>query len=139
MQTLRLNLYQPPASDVRKLRPAAVCMTGGAFRTGDRNRNTINNWAKHFASRGFVAITIDYRLGSSPGAKENRDAAYDAKAAIRWLVKHSARYRISTDHIVTFGASAGGMIVAWLTAMRGDGDGNTTTSVIYGDWNPELT
>ena len=34
---LRLNVYQPPASDTRTLRPAAVCIAGGGFRTGDRN------------------------------------------------------------------------------------------------------
>eukprot|EP01047_Picozoa_sp_COSAG01_P073413 COSAG01_NODE_11967_length_1825_cov_1.666280_1_plen_368_part_00 len=124
MQTLRLNLYQPPASDMRKLRPAALCMTGGGFRTGDRNKFSTNNWAKHFASRGFVAITIDYRLGHSPGVPENRDAAYDAKAAVRWLVKHSKELRISTDHIVAFGSSAGGMTVAWLTAVREGNSGN---------------
>jgi dienelactone hydrolase len=130
---LRLNVYQPPASDTRTLRPAAVCMTGGGFNTGDRNKGETNTWAKHLASRGFVAVTIDYRLerqktngqNVSAFAGINRDAAYDAKAAVRWLVKHSTEYRVSADHIVAFGSSAGGMMVAWLTGVRSDGEGTS--------------
>eukprot|EP01047_Picozoa_sp_COSAG01_P047946 COSAG01_NODE_4627_length_4865_cov_3.016786_1_plen_282_part_00 len=133
---LRLNVYQPPASDTRTLRPAAVCIAGGGFRTGDRNKGETNTWAKHLASRGFVAITIDYRLERPPRGQEpqnssgtttdwNRDAAHDAKAAVRWLARHRHEYRVSTDHIVAFGSSAGGMMVAWLTAVRGDGEGSS--------------
>jgi carboxylesterase type B len=130
-------------------------MTGGSFATGDCNKVATNTWAKHLASRGFVAIVIDYRL-EHPGPPDsslnlgedstaaqgeglgganiinvtalagfNQAAAYDAKATVRWLNKHAQEYRVSTDHIVAFGSSAGGMTVAWLTGVRADGEGDS--------------
>lgn len=128
-QTLLLNLYQPPSSDTRARRPAAVCMTGGGFNTGDRNKGPTNTWAKHFAAHGFVAITIDYRLEKSVNIDENEtaneDASYDAKAAVRWLVKNADKLHISTDHIVAFGSSAGGMTTAWMVGVHDDANGDS--------------
>merc|ERR1719159_103784 len=52
----------------------------------------------------------------------NLDAMYDAKAAVRWLVKNSGDLRIDIHRISAFGASAGGMTVAYMTAVPGEGE-----------------
>lgn len=123
-QILLLNLYQPPASDTRARRPAAVCMTGGGFKSGDRNKWSTNTWAKRLAANGFVAITIDYRLEKGLDGYA-QDVVHDAKAAVRWLVKNADKYNISTDHIIAFGSSAGGISVASMVGFPGDGEGDS--------------
>jgi acetyl esterase/lipase len=106
-----------------------VCITGGGFKTGDRNKWSTNTWAKVLASHGFVAVTIDYRLEKPLAVQgnetQNQDSAYDAKAAVRWLVKNADKYKISTDHIIAFGSSAGGMTVAWMVGVHDGGDGDS--------------
>merc|ERR1719313_667188 len=52
----------------------------------------------------------------------NLDAMYDARAVVRWLVKHSRDLRVDTNRIAAFGASAGAMTVAMMTAVPGEGD-----------------
>jgi len=128
METLLLNLYQPPSGDTRTTRPAIVCIHGGGFSQGDRNKVEFVKWAKHFASRGFVAVSIDYRLEANRPphrgnmSTANLDAMYDAKAAVRWLQKNRAEYRVDPNRIAAFGGSAGAMTVAYLTAVPGEGN-----------------
>jgi hypothetical protein len=113
---LSLHLWQPPAdADKRLKRPAAVGIHGGGFKDGNRNSDAfVQSWVRKLASRGFVTVSIDYRLeGLTPDAeKSNTDAMYDAKAAVRWLRKHAAELRIDPDRIAALGCSAGAMTTA---------------------------
>jgi dienelactone hydrolase len=132
---LSLHMWQPPASDTRTRRPAAVGIHGGGFETGNRNTDAfVQGWARKLAQRGFVTVSIDYRLeGLKPtkknplGAeKSNTDAMYDAKAAVRWLRMHAQELRVDPDRIAAFGCSAGAMTTAFLCGV-GDtkGEGNS--------------
>jgi acetyl esterase len=49
-------------------------------------------------------------------------AAYDAKAAVRWLRTNAKKYRIDTARIGAFGSSAGAMTVAFMSTVEGMGD-----------------
>lgn len=125
-QTLLLDIYQPPKTDDRKLRPAMVVIHGGGFSSHNKTENTFARTAQHLAAHGFVAVSIDYRLEGygSATVKEaaNLDAMYDARAAVRWLVKNSKDLRIDPSRIGAFGGSAGAMTVAYLVVEPGEGE-----------------
>ena len=117
-------MWEPaPEHDARRARPAVVLIHGGGFRGHDRNDVVgIVDWCKRFASAGYVALSIDYRLGcpcndTSAADRANLEAAYDAKAAVRWLRANAARYRVDATRIGAFGSSAGAMTVAWLAGL----------------------
>ena len=124
----RLDLAMP--SDLQgKPRPGIVVIHGGGWIEGDkssfvfRDRHTPANIVD-FARRGFVAVTINYRLAREapfPAAVE------DCKAAVRWLRAHARQYNLDRDHIGAWGNSAGGHL-ALMLAMTGkerglEGDG----------------
>ena len=124
--SLLLDLYQP--IDAPDNRPAIVLIHGGSFVTGSRMSTSFVQMAEYYASRGWVAISIDYRLvedhGTVPAAwgwlVESRPtslrtnqlyafypAARDAKTAIRWLNAHAESYGVNPDFITVAGGSAG--------------------------------
>lgn len=104
---LRLDIYEP-AGDTAEQRPAMMWMFGGAWIAGDRQQMAA--YAEDSARRGYVGVTIDYRI--RPGAiNEIVDAAWDAYddsvAAAEWLADNAADYGIDPDAIVAGGVSAG--------------------------------
>lgn len=110
-QTLKLDLYRP-AGDTATGRPAVVVVHGGAFIVGNKSNGAV--WAEDLAKRGYVAVSIDYRLATKDinsdvaayiGAMY--DAKHDAQAAVRWLRKNAATYGIDPDRIGMTGGSAG--------------------------------
>ena len=62
VQTLLLDIYEPPLSDNRTLRPGVVLVHGGSFLSGDKTSDGEPEYATKLAQRGFVAVSIDYRL-----------------------------------------------------------------------------
>ena len=64
-----------------------------------------------FARKGYVAVTISYRL--APDAKFPAQIE-DCKAAVRWLRANAKKYRIDPDHIGVVGFSAGGHLCCLL-------------------------
>lgn len=109
-------------------RPAIVFIHGGGFIGGTRKDPNIVNMANYFASRGWVAFSIDYRLRGDFGtiptewiayAQNNFDqntipaflslypAHRDAKAALRWVIANAETYNINPDYLTVGGGSAG--------------------------------
>jgi dienelactone hydrolase len=83
---------------------------GGAFFIGDKGQEEFYLWCRHFASLGYVAASINYRIGFRPTYNEVQRAGYravqDANAAIRYLINRSA-YRIDPNRVFVAGTSAG--------------------------------
>jgi acetyl esterase/lipase len=123
---LQLDLYAPEGAPPG--RPALVIIHGGGFTGGSRTQAELVSFAEYFASRGWVSISIDYRLlgdrGTLPSgwaqyvrnevppadqaqAAALYPAARDAKAAVRWLYANAATYQIDTDYVTAMGGSAG--------------------------------
>ncbi|MCZ2155984.1 MAG: alpha/beta hydrolase [Bryobacterales bacterium] len=109
---LRLNLARPKVADDRL--PAVVCFHGGGFRQG--TRDIYDGLCLELATRGYVALTIQYRL--SPQSLFPA-AVQDCKSAIRWLRAHAAEYRVDPDRIAVWGGSAGGNLVLMMVATAG--------------------
>jgi acetyl esterase/lipase len=61
------------------------------------------------ASRGWVCVSVDYRL--SPHATFP-DHLIDLKRAIQWIREHGAEYGANPDFVVATGGSAGGHLAA---------------------------
>jgi acetyl esterase/lipase len=103
-EPLRLDLFQP-AGDTSTLRPAIVWVHGGGFSGGNRGLEEGN--ATSFAQRGYVTVSISYRLRSGDIGQAITDAKHDAQAAVRWLRSHATEYGIDPDRIAIGGTSAG--------------------------------
>jgi dienelactone hydrolase len=109
-ETLMMNIFQPDGDACAK-RPLVIFMHGGWMQTGDRNGET--GTCQRFAKQGYVAASIEYRLGvnnvftpknfGTPGFM----ATQDARAAIRFFRKNAAAYGIDTNFIYVGGCSAG--------------------------------
>jgi acetyl esterase/lipase len=103
-------------------RPAIVVIHGGGWLEGDKSsfasrEHSVPGNIVDFASLGFVAMAINYRLSGEapfPAALE------DCKNAVRWLRAHAKDYNLDVDHIGAYGNSAGGHL-AMLLGMVGKG------------------
>lgn len=130
---LKLDVYKP--SENTKKRPAILLIHGGGFVGGTKNDVNIVNLANYFASRGWVAFSINYRLLGDRGTVPTEWIQYaqnsvplidqsqflamypahrDAKAAIRWLIANADNYNIDTNYITVGGGSAGAFIATTL-------------------------
>jgi acetyl esterase/lipase len=116
-QDLKLDVYQP-AGDTNAKRPAIVWVHGGGFSGGNRTSGEIVFQANAMAKKGYVNVSITYRLypqgcsASSGGSQAGciqaiTDAQHDAQAAVRFLRKNAATYGIDTNRIAIAGTSAG--------------------------------
>jgi len=110
-QTLTLDLYTPPESDNRTARPAFVLVHGGSFETGNSQSDDEPEFAMRLASRGYVVVSINYRLtGTFYGLESEQpelDAAEDARAAIRFVRKNAKYGKVDVDRVAIGGDSAG--------------------------------
>jgi hypothetical protein len=113
---LKLNVYYPSIRlDSLAKRPIIVELHGGSFLTGTKDE--LNFESKEFAKRGFVAATIDYRLGWNylPDCAGDTvslsmaiyRAMQDCSAALRYFVSFAQLYRLDTAYIFIGGESAG--------------------------------
>lgn len=109
-QELKLNLALPLKAGT--MRPAIICIHGGAWQSG--NRQSYDHLIDALAYRGYVAATIDYRLtGVAPWPAQ----LDDVKAAHRWIVDHATTYGIDPERIAAVGDSAGGHLALLLGTL----------------------
>jgi acetyl esterase/lipase len=118
------NNQEARITEPRTLRgpaPAAVYVHGGSWVSGDYDTGgfIINSIGPALAARGFVVVSLDYRLG--PHGRWP-DQIVDVKCAIRYLRANAHRFHIDPAEIGAWGQSAGGHLVALLgTAGRSAG------------------
>jgi acetyl esterase/lipase len=111
-QHLQLDLARPKTGSGPF--PAVVCIHGGGFRAG--TRQGYDGLCLRLAQRGYVAVTVTYRLAPKypfPAAVE------DCKAAVRWLRANAPTYHIDPDRIGVTGGSAGGHLALFLGVTAG--------------------
>lgn len=116
--TLTLDMYQP-TGDTQTSRPAIVLVHGGSFIGGNSKQGGVVKLAQAFAQRGYVAVSINYRLlgtGEQCGQEDPPSTAcstavlaaqHDAQAAVRWLRANAITYGIDPTRIAIEGTSAG--------------------------------
>ena len=129
--SLRMDVYLPQ-EDTMKKRPLLIMIHGGAFYIGDKASQAFQKWCTHFASLGYVTVSLNYRLGfrlsKQSIERTGYNAVQDAHAATRYLVKHRDEYGIDTSLIFVGGSSAGAITSLNLAFMRN----NTRPKSSYG-------
>jgi len=132
-QSLTMDVYSPlPDDSTRSEAPLLMLIHGGGFYAGDKQDSAISAWCRHFASLGYVAVSINYRLGFLPTKNEIARTGYmalqDAHAAMRYLVEHAERFGIDTSLLFVGGASAGSITALNLAFMQDDDRPKTVKS-----------
>lgn len=97
-------------------RPAIVFFFGGGWTSGSPSQ--FERQCRHFAARGMVAITADYRVASRQGVKPAECVA-DAKSCVRWVRRNAKRLGIDPARIAVGGGSAGGHLAAATATLPG--------------------
>lgn len=105
-ETLRtsLDLYAPEEGTGH---PVMVWIHGGAWRIGDKR--AVQEKPRAFVEKGFVFVSINYRLNSNASYKEQ---GADVAKAIRWVHDHAEMYGGDSDRIFVMGHSAGAHLAA---------------------------
>jgi acetyl esterase/lipase len=106
----KADLYLPTEGTNR---PAVVMIHGGGWTGGDKGAKREINVCSTLAEHGFVALSINYRLGRG-GAKAVAwpQNLQDCKTAVRWLRVHAGDYALDAAHIGVIGGSAGGHLAS---------------------------
>jgi para-nitrobenzyl esterase len=129
VKTLTLDLYRPPAADTVTKRPAIVWVHGGSFSGGDKSSGELVDQATVFARKGFVNVSINYRLepgGCSASAPTENcvkaiiEAREDAQTAVLWLKSHATTYGVDPTRIAIGGSSAGAITAANVAYSTGE-------------------
>jgi acetyl esterase/lipase len=106
---LPLYVFSPAEHKADAKAPAIVFFFGGGWKSG--NPSQFEAHCKDLASRGMVAITVEYRVSSRHRAKVE-DCIEDAKSAMRWVRARAAELGVDPDRIAAAGGSAGGHLAA---------------------------
>ena len=117
-ENLYMNIYYPNNDDFDN-RPLIFFLFGGSFVSGSKSSSDIVALCTKYASRGYVAVAIDYRLSQhlllfnaneENAYKAVMKAIHDLKAAIRYFNMNDELYddyKIDVNRIFAGGYSAG--------------------------------
>jgi acetyl esterase/lipase len=114
---LSLHVFRPAGWKATDKRPVLVTFHGGGWTGGDPT--TQYYMADRFAKRGWVGISVQYRLANPKSEITPFDSVKDARSAVRYVRAHAAEIGVDPDKLVANGGSAGGHLAA-ATAMFGD-------------------
>lgn len=110
----RFDVYAPPGAHAA---PVILMVHGGAWRLGDKAmRNVVENKVAYWVPRGFVVISVDYRMlpDTLPLAQ-----AGDVARALAAAQRRAGEWGADPSRFVLMGHSAGAHLVTLLTAEPG--------------------
>jgi acetyl esterase/lipase len=115
-----LDLYQPERGAGCPATPIVVWVHGGGWSVGDK-RNQLTDKVPFFTSRGWLFVSVNYRLSPRPPASlaelEPGRITYpihdeDVAAAVAWVREHAAEHGGDPTRVTLMGHSAGAGIVS---------------------------
>jgi acetyl esterase/lipase len=115
---LKLDVLTPDTKIPAGGFPVVLWIHGGGYSQGSRDWCEVQS--EWFASHGFAAIQIDYRLSDRP--EENfmntfNFAMADVESALVWISGHAAEYHLDPGRILIAGESAGAEL-AMMTGLK---------------------
>ncbi|NNC83538.1 MAG: alpha/beta hydrolase, partial [Flavobacteriales bacterium] len=134
---IRMDIYHPDNGvDTEAERPVIVYMHTGNFlpppingsMMGQKTDSLAVDLCKAWARRGYVAVSIDYRLGWNPIAPDVQtrrgtllNAVYralqDSKMAVRYIKDNAVDFQVDVNHIALFGEGSGGYMAQAYTTL----------------------
>ncbi len=138
---LHFDIYTG-TGDTATDRPVVIMAHGGSFTSGNKTNGEVVEFCEDLAKRGYVAVSMQYRLETNPLAilseesmvKAVMRAVQDGKALVRFLranaIDGSNTYGIDHDQIYVGGVSAGGVLGLHLAYM----DDSTLLSSNWQTW-----
>jgi dienelactone hydrolase len=136
LEDLFMDVYEPQG-DTASARPLIIMAHAGSFLPkgtntlplGDKEDSCMIEMCTQFAKRGWVAASIDYRLGWNPTSSDAdvragtiMNAVYramqDMKACVRFFKLNEATYKIDTMRITVGGSNSGGYMAVTYTSLN---------------------
>jgi acetyl esterase/lipase len=106
----RYDVYLP--AGLKPGAPILVMVHGGGWRTGDKGHaGVVGNKAAHWLGKGYVFVSVNYRL--LPDADPVQQAS-DVAAAVASIQRRAAGWGADPARLVLMGHSAGAHLVALL-------------------------
>lgn len=118
-RTEKLDLYLPaPRAEDAPLSPALVWIHGGGWTKGTKSEARAVEICTTLAEAGYVAVSIDYRLGEGAWPQN----LLDCKNAVRFLRAKASEFGIDPNRIAVAGGSAGGHLALMVAYTAGQPD-----------------
>ena len=128
----KLDLVMPKSKN-NNLRSAIVFVHGGGWRSGDKRTGYFMRGAIEYAQKGYVCITVNYRLIAEAPMPASIE---DVKCAVRWLRANAKKYNVDPKRIGAYGNSAGAHLACMLglakpkAKLEGDGPYQDQSSLV---------
>ncbi len=109
-RSLHLHVFEPDGHKPSDRRPAFLAIHGGGWTGGDARRfYPIADW---FRRKGFLGISLEYRLLNAKAGTTVFDCVKDGRSAVRYIRSHADELGIDPQKLVVSGGSAGGHVAA---------------------------
>ena len=136
---LDMDVYEPEG-DTLTNRPVIIFAHTGSFFSGHNETDDMVDLAISAAKRGYVAISINYRLGLNiistySGERAVYRAVQDGGAAIRYLREFPEEFGINPNQIFMWGSSAGAIMALHLSYLD---DEDRPVATYGGGGDPDL-
>jgi acetyl esterase/lipase len=106
-----IDIYIPPHA---RNAPILVMVHGGAWMVGDKaNTGSVENKLKHWLPKGFIVVSVNYRMLPDIMAYEQ---AEDVAHALAYVEDHAAGWGGDAGKLILMGHSAGAHIVALISS-----------------------
>jgi acetyl esterase/lipase len=112
---MKLDVYRKKGDGATK-RPALLQIHGGGWVLGSKNEQGLP-LVLHLASRGWVCVSVDYRLAPRATFPE---PLIDLKRALAWIREHADELGVDPDFVVVTGGSAGGHLASLVALTEND-------------------
>jgi arylformamidase len=107
----KIDVYIPP-KPVNA--PFIVMVHGGGWRTGDKAMPGVaQNKAAHWLAKGFILVSVNYRLTPEVNPLQQAD---DIASALRYIHDHDHEWGGNADRLILMGHSAGAHLSALLSS-----------------------
>jgi acetyl esterase/lipase len=107
-----IDVYSMPGAGAS--RPLIVMVHGGAWVAGDKEyRGVVQGKAAHWLPRGYVFVSVNYRMLPQQDVAGEAD---DVARALAFVQRHAREWGGDPAHLTLMGHSAGAHLVALLSA-----------------------
>ncbi len=107
----RLDVYLPEKPNNA---PLIVMIHGGAWASGSKSaKNVVDNKVRHWVPKGYIFVSLDYRLIPEANPLEQAD---DVSKALAYVQKMAGTWGGNSQKIVLMGHSSGAHLAALMSA-----------------------